>query len=381
MGVPLDVTPNAPPGEQNAPEWTPLRTLGRDGSGSGSGSDFGVGLGVVFGFGSPIGFGWGERNSFALRGERRAPLQTGLCSTASIACSSAGSTPSFQRCLMLICRITSAHWASSSSSGSHSSAVRIRSNLTPRRHASVATLSLLPVDRAWMRGRLDAYRQASDQYRASIAPGTGLGDPQLQREMHRLEGTAKKIMRSIDPELADFNPDLIGGQHEAIKRATIAVGLLDDGDDLERALTPDAPTMPADQLHPWVWDAARTFWQAGQYQEAVNVASRAVVAHTQQKTGRTDLADDDLMREVFSLNAPTPQNPRLRFRGDRQKPTWVSRQRGALGFATGCFAGIRNVTMHEHALELPEQTALEYLASFSVLARWIDECETEYPNQ
>jgi hypothetical protein len=195
--------------------------------------------------------------------------------------------------------------------------------------------------------------------------------------MHKLEGTAKKIMHSIDPELADFEPDVVAGEHEAIRRATIAIGLLDEADDLERALAPDAPTLPADRLHPWVWDSARTFWQAGQYQEAVNVAARSVVAYTQQKTGRTDLSDDDLMRDILSPNAPTPDRPRLRFPGDRQTKTWESRQRGALGFATGCFVGIRNVTTHEHGLDLPEQVALEYLASFSVLARWIDECVTE----
>ena len=61
IGVPLDVIPSAPTGEQNAPGWTPLRTLGRDGSGCGSG----FGLGVGFGFGSPLGFGLGARKSFA----------------------------------------------------------------------------------------------------------------------------------------------------------------------------------------------------------------------------------------------------------------------------------------------------------------------------
>jgi hypothetical protein len=43
----------------------------------------------------------------------------------------------------------------------------------------------------------------------------------------------------------------------------------------------------------------------------------------------------------------------------------------------GCFEGIRNPAAHEDGLSLPEQMALEQLAAFSVLARWIDECTVE----
>ena len=39
--------------------------------------------------------------------------------------------------------------------------------------------------------------------------------------------------------------------------------------------------------------------------------------------------------------------------------------------------GIRNISAHVDGLELTDQVALEQLAAFSVLARWIDECEGE----
>jgi hypothetical protein len=39
--------------------------------------------------------------------------------------------------------------------------------------------------------------------------------------------------------------------------------------------------------------------------------------------------------------------------------------------------GIRNPASHEHALDLPEPVALEQLAAFSLLARWIEECGVE----
>jgi hypothetical protein len=48
-----------------------------------------------------------------------------------------------------------------------------------------------------------------------------------------------------------------------------------------------------------------------------------------------------------------------------------------MDFGAGCFEGIRNPAAHVHGLDLSEQVALEQLAGFSLLARWIDECTVE----
>jgi hypothetical protein len=48
-----------------------------------------------------------------------------------------------------------------------------------------------------------------------------------------------------------------------------------------------------------------------------------------------------------------------------------------MSLGTGCFEGLRNPAAYEHELRLPEQIALEQLAAFSLLARWIDECTVE----
>ncbi|MGA5494281.1 TIGR02391 family protein [Streptomyces cinereoruber] len=55
--------------------------------------------------------------------------------------------------------------------------------------------------------------------------------------------------------------------------------------------------------------------------------------------------------------------------------------RGAMAFAEGCYAGIRNPNSHEDGLpELPEHEALEQLAAFSVLARRVDNAEVTKPS-
>ena len=66
-------------------------------------------------------------------------------------------------------------------------------------------------------------------------------------------------------------------------------------------------------LHPWVWDAARTFWAQGAYRVAVREAASSLNAHTQAKVGRYDVADHALLREVFSASA---RQERARLRRD-----------------------------------------------------------------
>lgn len=46
-------------------------------------------------------------------------------------------------------------------------------------------------------------------------------------------------------------------------------------------------------------------------------------------------------------------------------------------FAVGCYLGIRNPAAHEHEVDWDEQTALEYLAALSTLARWIDKARVD----
>jgi hypothetical protein len=129
------------------------------------------------------------------------------------------------------------------------------------------------------------------------------------------------------------------------------------------------------RLHPWIITAVSDLWRDGHRREAVGRAARSLSAATQDKLRRYDVSDDHLFQQSFSDDPPKPGQPRLRFVGDRRSPSWTSRLRGARGLAQGCYAGMRNIAAHENGDEWSEEVALEYLASFSVLARWVDECE------
>ncbi|RQM32198.1 TIGR02391 family protein [Rhodococcus ruber] len=147
--------------------------------------------------------------------------------------------------------------------------------------------------------------------------------------------------------------------------------------EIRENLGENAPELSAAKLHRWVWSGAKSLWHSGHYREAVGGAIRKLNAETQNKIGRRDLSETDLFKQAFSTNAPTPGNTRLRRMSDDGSKTYNSVQRGAMSFAEGVFAGIRNPLSHEADQELSEQEALEYLAALSVLARWVDEAEVD----
>jgi hypothetical protein len=106
------------------------------------------------------------------------------------------------------------------------------------------------MDREWMRKRLEEFREVCEEYAHSYPPSEYLGDPNIRARMFRLEPTAKAVLRALDPDLANFNLDTMAGEHEGIKAVDRGLGMLADLDDVASRLRPEAPTLPADQLHP-----------------------------------------------------------------------------------------------------------------------------------
>ncbi|MGA5424603.1 TIGR02391 family protein [Streptomyces lavendulocolor] len=138
-----------------------------------------------------------------------------------------------------------------------------------------------------------------------------------------------------------------------------------------------SPSLDAEALHPWVWAPAAPLWAVEAHQDAVLAAARVINRRLQKKLNRHDIGDKNLCMQSFSIKEPTAEQPRLRFSGDRDSPTWTARQEGAMHLSAGAFLGIRNLAAHEEKVTWTQQEALEYLSTFSVVARWIEECEVE----
>jgi hypothetical protein len=146
--------------------------------------------------------------------------------------------------------------------------------------------------------------------------------------------------------------------------------------EIDENLGESAPNLNAAQMHRWVWDGARSLWESGHFREAVAAAAVKVNAETQNKVGRYDLSEAKLFQEIFSLKPPEAKKPRLRLMPDDGGDTYKSLQEGAIAFASGCYRAIRNPTAHVLG-KLSEAEALEQLAAFSVLARWVAAAELD----
>jgi len=147
--------------------------------------------------------------------------------------------------------------------------------------------------------------------------------------------------------------------------------------ELKANLGENAPELSASDFHSWVWNGASSLWQSGHFREAVEGAIKKLNAETQNKVGRRDVSETDLFNQAFSTSSPQPGKARLRRMTPDSSKTYEGVQRGAMQFAEGIFAGIRNPLAHEDEHDLTEQQALEYLAALSVLARWVDDATVE----
>jgi hypothetical protein len=172
-----------------------------------------------------------------------------------------------------------------------------------------------------------------------------------------------------DPLLAESR-DL----HNFKERFRRATGVLMAAAEDLQSITPE---MDAGKLHSWVWESAAPLWRTKHFSQAVSQAAIRVNTETQAKVGRRDITETDLFNQVFSLDEPKIGAPRLRLMEDDGSKTYKSVHRGARSLAEGLYAGVRNPASHEILGDLDEQHALEQLAAFSLLARWVDAATVE----
>ncbi|WP_327156374.1 TIGR02391 family protein [Streptomyces tubercidicus] len=240
----------------------------------------------------------------------------------------------------------------------------------------------MSIDIGWARAELASFLKLTELYRPPDPQGGAVFTSKLSnrggaREIAASAQIVEQILDRVLPRWRTEVPDDRNKrvnrwcQHmEAVHRADAV--LLRDAEVRER-LGDNAPQLSAGAMHPWAWDGARALWRSGHFREAVTAAAKKVNAETQNRVGRRDASETALFQSVFSKDPPRPGQPRLRLMADDNSDTFKSVHRGAMAFAEGCYAGIRNPNSHEDGLpELPEHEALEQLAAFSVLARWVD---------
>ncbi|MCE2530338.1 MAG: hypothetical protein J4G11_10820 [Acidimicrobiia bacterium] len=241
---------------------------------------------------------------------------------------------------------------------------------------------LVDYEHSWTAAR-DMKREwdQSDQKRRRRLAYAAIGQEKtkarfLRRDLLRLQALIEEIAKHLDPTL-DYRDALADvDSEEGIRRARKAserlVGRIQDHPERERIFGPVGPVLNADGLHAWVWNAARDLWDGGHYKEAVHAAATAVERQTSLKI-ETDRHGASLYSQAFRVSEKSQTH--LRF-PDIKPGTkrWTSAHEGAMYFGMGCSMGIRNETAHTTE-PIDEQIGLEYLAAFSVLARWVETAE------
>ena len=232
---------------------------------------------------------------------------------------------------------------------------------------------------AWAIGQLDRFIQQTVMTNNSRSgPGyvsisnkssTAAPDAEVAQQAQVVEKIFDRVIPGWRSEIELRSSNRWTRHREAAIRAKAE---LERQEEIRENLGDDAPELSASNLHPWIWSGASSLWNSGHYREAVEGAIRKLNAEAQNKLGRRDVSETDLFNQAFSEQSATAKSPRLHRMPDDGGKTFKSVQRGARMFAEGVFAGIRNPLAHEVDQEMPEQQALEYLASLSVLARWIE---------
>lgn len=217
----------------------------------------------------------------------------------------------------------------------------------------------------WMIERLQEHLAVMEAKDQEILAGEKLaGLPLTQR-----------IIAKVTPE-TPLHTDIDEGYWQWDVEVAIrqTLNLLEHRAEVQKYLGTDGPVMQVNQLHPVVWNAAKDLWRDEHYGQSVSRAATFLNAHIQDKSGRTDISDKNLMTQVFNPDPPKAGSPRLHWRGDVSDETLSSMREGLQKFAMGASQAIRNPAAHGTD-EVPKQVALERLAALSVLARWIDECD------
>lgn len=240
------------------------------------------------------------------------------------------------------------------------------------------------LDTEWAIAEIDAFLRTTDQVAHDNRPGSGmviLGTHMRGSKTEAAERAhvVEQVLDRVLPGWTKDQPkedDQFGWLRDQASRGRAA---LHRAAELAEKLGDDAPDMDAANLHPWAWENGRSYWNTGHYHQAVMQAAIRINAETQAKLGRMDISETALFNEGFSLDPPKVDAARLRLAKDDGGQTYRNLHRGARSFADGLYTAIRNPGMHkpQESAGGEEQLALEQLAAFSLLARWVGQADVE----
>lgn len=238
------------------------------------------------------------------------------------------------------------------------------------------------LDPDWATEEIDAFLKVTTQVVPDMGPGVAYFGTVIRGPKTEASQRAHVVEQILDRVLPGWTRDRPKKDDKYTwlrDQASRAKAALQRQAELTEKLGDNGPDMDAANLHRWVWENGKSYWNTGHYHQAVMQAAIRVNAETQAKLGRMDVSEVALFNEAFSLSEPKDGAARLRVAQDDGGKTYENLHRGARAFADGLYTAIRNPGMHrpEDSDGGEEQLALEQLAAFSLLARWVDEADVE----
>lgn len=189
----------------------------------------------------------------------------------------------------------------------------------------------------------------------------------------------------IDPIANWFTmsaPKAVVSPHDIRATAATVKGrlrqLIDQADaEVESGIPAFAPS----RLHPLIWSAAADHWTIHHYRVAVAEAAETLTSHWKARLDRQDVDATPFWQQTLSEGDPAPGRPKLVW-PDQSDSKTAKGMRGGLpafgkvlaGLSVGLNLTVRNSAAHDRE-EITEQEAMERLAAYSLLARFLDQCE------
>ena len=188
--------------------------------------------------------------------------------------------------------------------------------------------------------------------------------------------TVERILDRYLPEWRERRKEWTAQAYEfdALRTAAIRCkSRLQDLAEVAEHLGPLGPSLSVQQLHPWIWDVAKSLWDDSHYVDAVSAAAEELDRHVQAKIDNRQRTGANLWQSAYSENDPKPDAPRLRPPAgiDPGSQTWGSLLHGARDFGKGAAQLIRNIATHERDM-MDQDQCLEALAALSLLARRVE---------
>ncbi len=236
------------------------------------------------------------------------------------------------------------------------------------------------MDPDWAADEIDGFLRVTAQVVPDMGPGIAYFGTVMRGPETEASARAHVIEQILDRLLPGWRKDRPQADKEfrwLRDQASRGKAALERQAELAEKLGDHAPEMDAANLHPWAWESGASLWNSGFHYQAVMQAAIQINTETQAKLGRVDVSEVALFNEAFSLSEPKVGAARLRLAEDDGSRTYENLHRGARAFADGLYTAIRNPGMHTPAPADggEEQIALEQLAAFSLLARWVDQAD------